>query len=202
MEQHKIPVSELKGDLLALYVANACGYEVVPCNVPLSAYLRNTRSPSGYVVYKTDPNGIEHTELGFVFKSKGMFQDFIPYENWEQLGPLLDRFDILFEKYEDNEVLAYVYGTFSETAMYGPNRMVAACRAIVANAYGQEVDAEFTPLRGDVTELPEGLYWGQNNQHTYHCNNCGKMSDWYGEPHEFKYGNDNNVCGRSDRCLP
>lgn len=49
--------------------------------------------------------------------------------------------------------------------------------------------------------FPDGLFM-HAGEPSFHCNKCGEISCWYGEPEDFEFGDPINVCGRSMYCLP
>ena len=81
------------------------------------------------------------------------WDDWTPYTDWGQGGPLIERFSVTLGKRTDRPAGprqwdAFIDPNFCHSATYvnfGPSPLIAACRAIVAAKLGDEVD------------VPEGL---------------------------------------------
>lgn len=71
-----------------------------------------------------------------------------PSTDWSQGGPLIDRFDVYFDRYPLDQpgfVVARIGMDYQAGSNYfnnpsSPNRLIAACRAIVSDKLGDEVD--------------------------------------------------------------
>lgn len=76
------------------------------------------------------------------------FVAWAPSIKWSQGGPLIDRFDVYFDRYPLDQpgfVVARIGMDYQAGSNYfnnpsSPNRLIAACRAIVADKLGHEVD--------------------------------------------------------------
>lgn len=122
----KVKTSELIGPALDWAVATADGQEV-----------------------NVGP-GSKQVDIHF---APGLRQCWSPSTNWSQGGPLIDRYDVFFDKYPYDSpgfVVARIgiewpSGPNQFSVPSSPGRLIAAMRAIVAAKLGEEVD------------VPEGL---------------------------------------------
>lgn len=121
-------VAELSGPLLDYWVARAEGK------------------------HKADVR-IDHSKDGVRFVIAlgagygGCWGPFSPSTNWAQGGPLIDKYDVAFLRgAATGEICAFIGpvgpSEFDEDWMIGPDRLIAAFRAIVQSVYGDEVPDE------------------------------------------------------------
>lgn len=74
-----------------------------------------------------------------------------PSQWWQQGGHLIDKHDIYFERSNFpnyGQVFAFIYtpdGSEIRGQQYGPTRLIAAMRALVASVYGDSVPDEVEP---------------------------------------------------------
>jgi hypothetical protein len=128
--------SELTGTALDLWVARACGYEMVaePEQVGLAA--AGMREP---VVF-TSTSGA----LGIA--GEALAGKWMPSTDWAQGGPLIDKFDIDVNGELDGTFWASIDGPASvpesDVGCHGSTRLIAAMRCIVRSAYYDNVPDE------------------------------------------------------------
>jgi hypothetical protein len=120
-------VSELSGALLAEWVARANGWKVER---------DGDDEEAGLICWDGNGEPFSFGELGYR-----------PDLNWAQGGPLLDKFDVAFLRgAATGEICAFIGpvgpSEFDEDWMTGPDRLIAAGRAIVASVYGDTVPDE------------------------------------------------------------
>lgn len=78
----------------------------------------------------------------------GLLSCWSPSTNWSQGGTLIDQFDVYFDRYpldQSGFVVARIGMDYQAGSNYfnnpsSPNRLIAACRAIVSAKLGDEVD--------------------------------------------------------------
>lgn len=78
----------------------------------------------------------------------GVWVDYCPSSNWAQGGKLVDEYDIWFSSDEDHDgqkvhiasLPPHIASTPSYAYQEGKTKLEAACRAIIASKYGEEVE--------------------------------------------------------------
>ena len=121
-------VSELTGEKLDYWVArivNPGGYYVIE---------------DDGVCWEIDPPRTD----GYCSGRRILSRSFQPSTEWFDLGPLIDKFKINIEWVDDGKYCsAFIKPvTGPDDVRFGQTPQIAACRAIVASVYGEEVDDE------------------------------------------------------------
>lgn len=132
-----IKTSELSGAALDWAVAKATGELVYEDGEPVEIHVC-CRKEDGPTYFWTceHPFGYE------------------PSTNWEQGGPLLDEFDVWLSS-DEGVHSASVYPHVNEYIRTGLTKLTAACRAIVAEKLGDEVEVP-DELLGQTVKIGEG----------------------------------------------
>lgn len=117
-------VSELEGGTLDMLVANALGK-------------RNCEIENDGICWEHDPP--ETSTWGR--SHKVLARTFQPSSEWHDGGPLIEKYevDVLYVGVENIGWVAIILLDTGAVEQAGPTPLIAACRAIVASVYGEEV---------------------------------------------------------------
>lgn len=144
-------VGELEGARLDYWVARAVGWRIVGEDDYTKPEHRPSKDYPGTIIddwgnkgpHKrlVPPDWINDEPIYYCGCDKGRYRVPEYSSDWQQGGPLIQKYVIDLESNEKDDWLASIYGSGNDYAPLGRGEtpLIAACRCIVASVYGDEV---------------------------------------------------------------